>query len=411
MSREGAQGAEVAGGAVFGETVAAATVDLLLRTHAAGYFLVDLGLVIQHIRGELPAFIATPTVGASVLETFPELLGSEATLRTLVDHDGELFELPMINRGNDPTSTYYVNLIVMPAPPIEAGGEQKRLLVLWEDVTQSGRAHQQIMQQRNELTLLRNELARQNERLVSANLELRRANALKSRFVGVAAHELRSPLTSILGYTELLQDDAFGRLDLPQQRFVDQIRHSGLRLLNLVNNLLDVTRIEAGNLELVLEPVALVPVIRAAIEELRPQLDQKGLTIHHRVDAAQEAPVALCDRDRVGQVLANLIENAIKYTPEAGEINVHSGPAATPGYLEISVQDTGVGIPEMDRENLFVSFFRAGNAQQTAAGGAGLGLSIVRSLVEQHGGEIRFTSEVDRGSVFSFTLPAATAHD
>ena len=389
--------------------IAAAAVDLLLRTHAAGYLLIDTEFVIHAIRGKPPAFISAPSVGACLLEIFPELIGSEAALHALVDQNGERFDLPMINRDGVAGQTHYVNLTVVCAPPLKTQ-EQEALLVLWEDVTQSGRARQKIMQQRNELTLLRNELARQNDRLVSANAELRHANELKSRFVGVAAHELRSPLTSIMGYAELLQEKAFGTLDPTRQRFVDQIEHGGLRLLSLLNNLLDVTRIEAGNLELVLEPVTIAPIIRAAIEELRPQLDQKGLTIHYRIDAAQEALIALCDRERLGQVLTNLIENAIKYTPEAGEISVHSGRAATPGYLEISVQDTGVGIPEADRKDLFTSFFRAGNAQLTAASGAGLGLSIARSLVEQHGGEIRCTSEVNHGSIFTFTLPTATPH-
>ena len=212
--------------------IAVAAVDLLLRTHAAGYLLIDTEFIVQAIRGNPPAFISAASVGAPLLEIFPELIGSEAALHALLDQNGERFDLPMINRDGDAGHKPYVNLTIVCAPSLKRR-EQQALLVLWEDVTQSGRARQKIMQQRNELTLLRNELAQQNDRLVSANTELRRANELKSRFVGVAAHELRSPLTSILGYAELLQDKAFSVLDPTRQRFVDQIEHGGLRLLTL----------------------------------------------------------------------------------------------------------------------------------------------------------------------------------
>ena len=163
------------------------------------------------------------------------------------------YTLGLINREDATGTLGYFNLTLVAAPnsPASAAADcRAELIALWEDISETGAIRQKVMQQRNELTLLRNRLAAQNMLLQDADLELRRMNQLKSKFISVAAHELRSPLTSILGYTELLQNEDFGDLNPQQRRFAEVVETSAHRLLSLLNNLMDLTRIEADNLRI-----------------------------------------------------------------------------------------------------------------------------------------------------------------
>jgi signal transduction histidine kinase len=175
--------------------------------------------------------------------------------------------------------------------------------------------------------------------------------------------------------------------------------------LHLTNSLLDVTRIEAGRVDLVLQPTDLPALVWTAAAEFQPQLTGKRqvLTLHH----APALPPALCDPTRTAQIVSNLISNAIKYTPEQGHISIAVQAAAEEGFLQVSVTDDGVGIAPEDQAKLFKRFFRAANVIQTRAGGTGLGLYIARALVELHGGRIWLSSEPGKGSTFYVTLPIA----
>jgi signal transduction histidine kinase len=274
-----------------------------------------------------------------------------------------------------------------------------------EDVTEMGKIDQQLAQQRNELRLLRDQLARRNLELAAANAELQRLDELKSLFVSIAAHELRTPLTSAVGYVEILLEEDPDSLTERQREFLEIVQSSHQRLLKITRDLLDITRIEAGRVDLVLQPAALSGLVEAVAAEFRPQLQAKDQRL--ALCVAPDLSPALCDEARTAQVIGNLLSNASKYTPEGGLITITAATVAEDGFLQVSVSDTGVGISTEDQAKLFNRFFRAKSASLTEASGAGLGLHITRALVELHGGRIWLESELGKGSTFHVTFPIA----
>jgi signal transduction histidine kinase len=234
---------------------------------------------------------------------------------------------------------------------------------------------------------------------------LQRLDEMKSMFVSVAAHELRTPLASISGYVEMLLDEEVGSLTNDQREYLDIVQGSAHRLLTITNNLLDVTRMEAGRIELVLQPTELPALVEAVVAEFEPQLEAKAQRLTLR--ASPDLPLALCDEMRAAQIIGNLLSNASKYTHQGGLITISVTRAEEEGFLRVSVKDNGVGIAVEDQVKLFSRFFRAEKAGVTQASGAGLGLFITRSLVELHGGRIWFGSQPDKGSTFHVTFPMA----
>jgi signal transduction histidine kinase len=275
-----------------------------------------------------------------------------------------------------------------------------------DDITEMGTLEQRLAQNRNELRLLRDRLTRQNRELDAAIAELRRLSEMKSMFVSVAAHELRTPLASISGFVELLLDERTGSLTDIQREFLEIVQSSASHLIAISNNLLDATQLELGQIELVLQPVNLPALVKTAVAEFRPQLEAKAQRL--TLQFSQNLPLVLCDQTRVAQIIANLLSNASKYTPEGGSIMVSLAPADQP-FVQLSVADNGVGIPAEDQARLFDRFFRAKTGHLTEASGTGLGLYITRSLVELHGGRIWFESEPEQGSTFYVTFPVAEA--
>jgi signal transduction histidine kinase len=290
-------------------------------------------------------------------------------------------------------------------PHRDQTGQIAGILHVIQDVTEMGMVDRQLAQSRNELRLLQDQLTRQNAELAAANVELRRLDELKSAFVSVAAHELRTPLAPIRGYVEVLLDEDVGRLNDDQRAYLETVERSARRLLTLTGNLLDVTRIEAGRVELVLQPTDLSALVKAVAVEYGRQFE--GRAQQFTLLLPSDLPPALCDEARAAQIIGNLLSNASKYTPQGGQIVVTVRPAEEDGFIEVSVADNGVGIPVEDQPKLFDRFFRAKSAVLTRASGAGLGLYIVRSLIELHGGRIWFESELGKGSTFYVTFPIA----
>jgi signal transduction histidine kinase len=279
------------------------------------------------------------------------------------------------------------------------------LVHLVQDVTETGTLEQELTQRRNELQLAQARLRQSNLELAAANAELRHLDELKTQFVSVAAHELRNPLTGILGYVEMFLDEEFGPLLDGQREHMDLVFGSGRRLLEITNDLLDVTRIETGRIELVLVPVDLAALVSRVVAEYRPQMEGKGQELD--LYAAPGLPAGLCDRRRAEQVVGNLISNACKYTGEGGRIRVRVEPAQDQGFVQVSVADTGPGISAEDQPKLFSRFYRTEGARLSGTGGTGLGLFVTRSLVELHGGRICLESEVGVGSTFYVTFVIA----
>jgi PAS domain S-box-containing protein len=223
---------------------------------------------------------------------------------------------------------------------------------------------------------------------------------LKSDFVSIVSHELRTPLTSIKGYLDLLLMGAAGKFGKQQQSFLEIARMNAERLHQLVNDLLDMSRIESGKVELDIRVVSLPRVIEQVISSLRKEFEDRRLTLERDIPA--EVPEVFGDPGRIAQILTNLLSNACKYTKTGGAtVRVR----AVRGALQIDVMDTGVGISYEDQKRLFSRFFRADDTNVRQQPGTGLGLNIARSLVEMHGGEIWAESEPEMGSTFSFTLP------
>jgi signal transduction histidine kinase len=342
-------------------------------------------------------------LGQSLLELVPELVGSEAVLADILAGDLPRFELGWAYRETAGGRVLYLTIVELPHR-----GQTGRILGvihLVQDVTDMALVARQLAQSRNELRLLRDQLARQNLAWAAANAELRRLDEMKSVFVSVAAHELRTPLTPVKGYIEVLLDGDVGPVNDDQREYLRIVQGSVERLLKTTNNLLDVTRIEAGRVELVLQPTDLAALVETVAAEFLSQLEVRTqrLTLH----APPGLPPALCDEARTAQIVGNLLSNASKYTPRRGLITLSLGLAEEEGFLRFSVMDDGVGIPTEDQPKLFDRFFRAKSAVLTGVGGAGLGLHITRSLVELHGGRIWFESAPDKGSTFHVTFPIA----
>ncbi|HXH09923.1 MAG TPA: sensor histidine kinase [Alphaproteobacteria bacterium] len=256
--------------------------------------------------------------------------------------------------------------------------------------------------ERHEAQRLREEqLRRRNAALEEENRRVEEINRLKSEFVSWVSHELRTPLTAIMGYVELLREGQIGPLEMRQRELLDLVLHQAEQLFGLIDDLLDMSRIEAGKIALQrseLDPAELIQEVAAL---LRPQIETKGQRLD--LDIPAVLPAIYGDAKRLAQVFTNLLGNAHKYTPSGGRISVTARCAD--GWLQIAVQDTGIGLSAEDQAHLFTPFFRARHPAAQAVGGTGLGLAITRALVELHGGKISVASAPGQGSTFSVALP------
>ncbi len=230
---------------------------------------------------------------------------------------------------------------------------------------------------------------------------------MKLDFVSMAAHELRTPLTAIRGYADLIEMQNAEDLDDTGRELINRLQISSANLGNLIDNLLSVSRIERNMFSVDAKPVDLTKTIAGVVDNLRQTAETKHQTI--TFNRPHELPVVLADAFRIGQVLANLIANAINYTQEGGSITVAIDKKD--GFLEISVSDNGPGIPPEPLRKLFTKFFRVSGALEQGSKGTGLGLFISKSIITMHKGKIWVDSEVGKGSRFAFTLPLAGTQD
>jgi signal transduction histidine kinase/CheY-like chemotaxis protein len=231
----------------------------------------------------------------------------------------------------------------------------------------------------------------------------REMEQLKNEFVSTVSHELRTPLTSIKGYVDLVVDGEAGEINEVQREFLTIVQENSDRLVTLINDLLDISRIESGRVHLNIQPVDVGEVFADVLGTFRTMIDQAGLEVE--VEVHEALPQASADRDRLGQVLANLVSNAVKYSPEGGTVTLRAQPHED--WVVASVADQGIGIEEEHLEQLFSKFYRVDSSYTRDIGGTGLGLSICKSIVELMGGHIGVRSEAGVGSTFSFSLPQA----
>jgi signal transduction histidine kinase len=245
------------------------------------------------------------------------------------------------------------------------------------------------------------ENARLFQEIEEKSQQLEIANRHKSEFLANMSHELRTPLNAIIGFSEVLLERMFGEVNDKQEEYLQDIFTSGKHLLSLINDILDLSKVEAGRMELELTTFSLPMAIDNALTLVRTRAENHGITLEMDVDERLGDFVG--DERKIKQVLVNLLSNAVKFTPEGGRVGVHAGPAN--GTVEISVTDTGIGIAEQDQALIFEEFRQVGPDHAGKREGTGLGLTLTRKFVELHGGSIGVKSEVGRGSTFTFTLP------
>jgi two-component system, NarL family, sensor histidine kinase BarA len=263
------------------------------------------------------------------------------------------------------------------------------------------------------------ELCEKNERLEEAYERLKELDRLKSNFLATVSHELRTPLTSIMGYSEMLAEGVAGPLSPEQREFLDTIQVKSEHLLGLIISLLDLSKLESGTAQVRMGKIPIGGVLAEAVSTLAPAAKKKGLSI--KAEVPDDLPLIFGDPDRLRQVFINLSENAIKFTPQGGSVRLVAratleDPPDEAGLVlvaplrhavEVRVIDTGVGVPEAERERIFDAFYQIDQSSTREHGGAGLGLAIVKRLVESHEGSIRVEANEPSGAVFVVTLLAS----
>jgi PAS domain S-box-containing protein len=321
-------------------------------------------------------------VGRSDRDFFPEEQAEEFIRKDREVLSGrEIVEIP-----DEPIDTRYGTrrLETKKIPILDEAGQPKYLLGISHDVTESRRQAQ--------------ELARARDAAEAAS-------RAKSEFLANMSHELRTPLNAIIGFAEVLRDRLRGPLNPRQERDVDHILESGRHLLSLINDILDLSRIEAGRCDLDLEELDVLEVARGAVAIVTPLAEKKGTRIH--IDSDGPLPVR-ADQLRLRQVLFNLLSNAVKFTHEGGSVRI-SARVESADSVVVSVRDDGVGISVADQARIFGAFEQVDASHARRQQGTGLGLALTRRLVELHGGRIWIESELGQGSVFSFSLVSAAA--
>ena len=253
-----------------------------------------------------------------------------------------------------------------------------------------------------EKTKFMDSLAAANRQLELRNREVEQATKLKSKFLASMSHELRTPLNAIVGFSGLLADGTAGQMNDKQKRFVTHIKEGAHHLLQLINDILDLSKIEAGQLEIRCEDFQVKDALPEVLSTIRPLAMAKNIRVHHDLAASYSI---YADRVRFKQILYNLLSNAVKFTPEGGHVSIHYEEQDE--RICISVADTGIGIRAEDQEVIFEEFRQIEG--DGAHEGTGLGLAITKRLVEQQGGNIWLESEFGKGTCFSFTLPAGSA--
>jgi signal transduction histidine kinase len=236
--------------------------------------------------------------------------------------------------------------------------------------------------------------------------ELEKANRHKSEFLANMSHELRTPLNAIIGFSEVLSEQMFGEVNEKQLEYLKDIHSSGHHLLTLINDILDLSKIEAGRMELELSQFDMGLLLENSLTLVRERATRHGLTLKLDVDDGVDEWVA--DQRKVKQVVINLLSNAVKFTPPGGSVTLrarHVGQGNGADAVEVAVVDTGVGIAPEEQQLVFEEFRQASGDYLRKSEGTGLGLSLAKRFVELHGGAMRVESELGKGSTFAFILP------
>lgn len=253
----------------------------------------------------------------------------------------------------------------------------------------------------NKIELYINELEIKNEKLKQQNKKVLEANNLKNLFLATITHELKNPLNSIIGYSEILQNEFYGALNEDQKEYVYSIKDNGGNLLNLINDIIDLAKIETGNITLKRDLTEINSIIESVLRDFKNEIETKDITIRNNIDIE----MVYADPKRLKQIFYNLISNAVKFNIEGGYINISCQKIESSNKYTFYIEDSGIGINANDKEKIFNLFQQLDSKYSRNYEGAGVGLSLVKKLVEEHKGTIKVDSKPGQGSVFSFSIP------
>jgi signal transduction histidine kinase len=248
---------------------------------------------------------------------------------------------------------------------------------------------------------LEGRVAERTRELEKLNEELKKLNKMKSDFISSVSHELRTPLTSIKGYASIMMAGKLGEILPAQKERLEKIDKHSNSLVHLINNLLDIARIESGKIQMEMKDISIKELLDSVVDIITPQVKEKNISIKITSDIKFDRIKA--DQNQMERVLLNLLSNAVKFTPEKGKVTIDIKDKNE--NMQFSIEDTGIGIPPQDISKVFQEFFRADNALDQKIKGSGLGLSLVKKIIEAHNGKIWFNSELGKGTRFIFTLP------
>lgn len=368
--------------------------NALSLIHPAATALLDEQLTIVQISpgfDRLIGAVEEQLEGAPLSDVLWEFVGVEEDLKAILKGESERFVLENVNRHTPDGGDRYLSFQVM--ANLEQASPSTLLLIV-EDRSDVGRLQQSLIQDRNELRLARRELA-------GLNVELAQLNRLKSLFLSIAAHDMRTPLASIQGYAELLRDGLAVR-GLSREDLLDVILSQAYRLQQLINDVLDLDQVERGEISVFRRDSHMGEIVTEVVTALRPLSQRAGVAIHVVIS---NKPIRIfVDPQRVSQMLYNLLGNALKFTPAGGHIRL--SVTENDENVFITVADNGRGISESALERLFEPYFQEGQLdQKDGKSGTGLGLYIVKLLVDAHNGEITVDSTPGKGTEFFILLP------
>jgi signal transduction histidine kinase len=261
----------------------------------------------------------------------------------------------------------------------------------------------ELEEKRELLERLNTKLEESNRELNEANARLRELSAMKEEFLALTTHDLRSPLTVISGVINFFTSGRLGEMTAEQKNMVAMMERNTQNLIELVNDLLDASKLESGTMRLDAATIELRGLVGDLSEQMQPLAREKEIALEE--DLPEDLPELRADRAKLRRILVNLVSNALKFTPKGGRVRL--GASREGGFVRVSVADTGVGIPREDLHDIFDKYAQARSRATRSEKGTGLGLYITRQLVELHGGKISVQSEVGKGSTFSFTIPVA----